>query len=339
MLRQVYRRAAVIILLAILALFIRQAAIAEPAAELYKGKTLSYIVATNAGGGFDYYARLIAPEMEKHLPGSTIVIRNMPGAGHLVGANFIAAAKPDGLTVGTFSTGLIYNQLVGLSGVKFDMTKMSWIGKASSDPRVLAVGIASPIKSFEDLRNSKRDVKFALAGVGSGAYVETLILKNAFNLPIQMITGYNGNGDMLAIRRGEVDAKLGSLSTLQAFAEEGHAKLIVQIGGREKAAPQLAAFATDSRTKELTALIQSQGELSRFTVGPAGIPADRLEALRTAYRKAMESKDVQENVAKAGRPLDPAYGEDVAEAVRAALKQSPETIDMLKEAMKPEQKK
>src|SRR5436190_23880385 len=111
--------------------------IAQTGADFYKGKTVTYIVATPPGGGYDFWGRLVAEYMQKYLPGSTFVVKNMPGAGHLIGANTIYASRADGLTLGTFTTGLIYNQIVKLDGVQFDLEKMSWIGKASSDPRVL----------------------------------------------------------------------------------------------------------------------------------------------------------------------------------------------------------
>ena len=85
------------------------------------------------------------------MPGSIFVVKNVPGAGHIVGANTIYASKPDGLTIGIFNTGLIYNQVLGAAGVKFDLDKMSWVGKAASDPRVITVGTSSPIKTFKDL--------------------------------------------------------------------------------------------------------------------------------------------------------------------------------------------
>src|SRR3712207_5922611 len=136
---------------------------AQQGAEFYKGKTVTYIVATAPGGGYDTYGRLVAEYMQKYLPGSTFVVRNMPGAGHVIGANAIYASKADGLTIGTFNTGLIYNQLIGLEGVKFDLGKMSWIGKAASDPRVIVIAQQSPIKTFEELRTSKDQVNFATA--------------------------------------------------------------------------------------------------------------------------------------------------------------------------------
>src|SRR5687767_2874229 len=87
-------------------------AAAQTGADFYKGKSVTYIVATAPGGGYDLYGRLVAEYMQKHLPGSTFVEKNIPRAGHLIGANTLYAAKADGLTIGTFNTRLIYNQLI-----------------------------------------------------------------------------------------------------------------------------------------------------------------------------------------------------------------------------------
>src|SRR3990170_6828095 len=84
---------------------------AETGKDFYKGKTVRWIIATGTGGGHDHYARLFARHMEAALPGSTFVNVNKPGAGHVIGANLIYVAKPDGLTIGNFSTGLIYAQI------------------------------------------------------------------------------------------------------------------------------------------------------------------------------------------------------------------------------------
>ena len=298
----------------------------------FKDKTVTYIVATAPGGGYDYYGRLVAEYMQRNLPGSTFVVRNMPGAGHIIGANAIYAAKPDGTTIGTFNTGLIYNQLVGLDAIKFDLTKMSWIGKASSDPRVFLISQSSPIKSFADLQKSPV-VNFASAGVGSAAYVETKMLTDALKLPIKLITGYNGNDDQMAMRRGEIVGTIASRSSSEEFVKNGYGRFIAQIGGNDKDVPQLASFVTSPEAKALVALIQSQGDISRLTAGPADIPAGPLGALRDAYKKAMADKELQAKAEKGGRPVEPAFGEDVAKMVRAALQQSPQTIAILRDAL------
>jgi tripartite-type tricarboxylate transporter receptor subunit TctC len=309
------------------------AAAAQTGADFYKGKTVTYIVSTAPGGGYDLYGRLTAEYMQRYLPGSTFVIKNLPGAGHLIGANTIYASKADGLTIGTFNTGLIYNQLIQREGVHFDLTKMSWIGKAATDPRVITIGVQSPIMSYQDLLAVKEPVNFSTGGIGASAYVETVMLYNALKLPIRIQTGYYGSDDALAIRRGEIVGTLASRSSWELFVANGQGRFIAQIGGNNKDVPQLKDIITDEKAKALIALIQSQGDIQRFTAGPPGIPQDRLDALRAAYRKAMEDPELQAKAAKLERPIEPAYGDDVLAMIKVALKQTPETVALLKEAL------
>src|SRR5215468_3331675 len=87
-----------------------------PAAEnFYQGKTLRVVVASAAGGGSDIVARLMMRHLPKHIPGSpTVVVENMPGAGEIIGTNYVyGKTKADGLTV-LFSTGTPINQLIEL---------------------------------------------------------------------------------------------------------------------------------------------------------------------------------------------------------------------------------
>jgi tripartite-type tricarboxylate transporter receptor subunit TctC len=315
------------------------ASIATPAqaqggADYFKGKTVSYIVATSAGGGYDLYGRLVAEYMQRSLPGSTFVVRNLPGAGHLVGANTIFASRADGLTIGTFNTGLIYNQLVGLPGIKLDLTKMSWIGKATTEPRAIVLAQQSPITTFAELQANKELLNFATSGVGSANYVETTMLTSALKLPARILTGYNGNDDQLAMRRGEVVGSIGSRSSFDQFVKNGYGRFIAQIGGKDTDVPQLRDLVKDEAALSLIALVQSQGDIARLTAGPPGIPPPVLEALRDAYRKALEDKELQEKAAKLERPVEPGFGDDVLKAIVIALKQPPETVALLAEALK-----
>ena len=272
--------------------------------------------------------------MQRYLPGSTFVVRNMPGAGHLIGTNAIFAARPDGLTIGTFNTGLIYNQLIKHPGVRFDLERMSWVGKAASEGRVMAIAQQSPIKTYQDLVAQKQAVNFAAAGIGSAAYVETVMLTSALKLPIKILTGYNGNDDMLAMRRGEIVGTISARSTWDPFVRNGYARYIAQIGGDEKDVPQLSTMITDPGAKALIALIQTQCDVARLTAGPPGIPPDRLAALRDAFRMAMEDKELLAKTEKLGLPIQPAYGDTVLAMVKEALTQSPETVALLAESLK-----
>lgn len=307
-------------------------------AEYYKGKTVTYIVATAPGGNYDSYGRLVAEFMQRHLPGSTFIVRNMPGAGHLIGANALYASKPDGLTLGTFNTGLIYTQIAGHKGIKFDLNDMSWIGKAATDPRVLVVASQTGIKTFADIANSKEVLNFATSGPGGANYVEILGLTATLKLPIKMLSGYNGTEDQLAMRRGEIAGSIASRSAYDQFVKNGYGRYIAQFGGVEKDLPQMINMVKDEDAVRLVNLISVQGSIARLTAAPPGTPAPQLNALRAAFKKSMEDQDLRERAKKSSMPIEPLYGEDVAKAVSTALKQSPRVVELLKEAFNRDKK-
>ncbi len=307
-------------------------------AEYYNGKTVTYIVATAPGGNYDTYGRLVAEFMQRHLPGSTFIVRNMPGAGHLIGANALYASKPDGLTLGTFNTGLIYTQIAGHKGIKFDLNNMSWIGKAATDPRVLVVASQTSIKTFADIANSKEILNFATSGPGGANYVEILGLTATLKLPIKMLSGYNGTEDQLAMRRGEIAGSIASRSAYDQFVKNGYGRYIAQFGGLEKDLPQMSDMVKDEDAVRLVNLISVQGSIARLTAAPPGTPAPQLNALRAAFKKSMEDPDLRERANKASMPIEPLFGEDVAKAVSTALKQSPRVVELLTEAFSKDKK-
>jgi len=310
-----------------------QEAQAQSSDAFYRNKNFTYIISAGAGGGYDVYGRLTAEFMQKHLPGSTFVVKNMPGAGHLIGANALYASPADGYTIGTFSPGLIYNQLSKSNGVRYDLTKMSWIGKAGTDPRVIMVAAQVPINSYSELIGHGGKLNFSASGLGSASYVEMMLLAKTVNLPIRILTGYSGSSDQLAMRRGEIAGTIGSLSSVQQFVDNGFGRLIAQIGGSTKGTPHLSDFDMSENARKSVALIQSQSDMSRLTAAPPGITAEKLAILIDAYRKAMNDPALQDRATKLGYPVEPAFGDDVRKIVETALKQSDETIALLKEAL------
>ena len=175
-------------------------ALAASGADFYKGKTVTYVVATS------------------------------PGGGHIIGANLIYNSKANGLTIGIFNTGLIYSQVIGKKGIRFDLAKMSWIGKAAADPRVVLAAINGGPKTLAELKGPKV-WKFASGGVGSSAYNDTQMLGKVLGWKYRNILGYRGTQTELAMRRGEIHASLGSLSSAELFVKNGYGRLLTVIGG------------------------------------------------------------------------------------------------------------
>lgn len=306
---------------------------AQPAwaAGYFEGKTVTYIIATNPGGNYDAYGRLIGRHLEKKLGADKVIFKNLPGAGHIIGANELYVAKPDGYTIGTFNTGLIYAQILQREGIRFDLNKFRWVGKASADPRVMVLGNNSGLKSFEDLAAATETMRFAASGIGSASFTETKMLADGLDLNIEMIPGYQGNEGEMAMLRGEVVGQVGSLSSLQPFIDAGNGFLALSIGAGS--GPEAMDYAKTDKAKSIISLINALSSLGRLTAAPPDTPAEVVEELRDAYMAVMTDPDFLAEAEKLGLPIEPARGDVVEGMVKDALQQSPETVEIISAAL------
>jgi tripartite-type tricarboxylate transporter receptor subunit TctC len=303
-------------------------------AEFYEGKTIKLIVATNPGGGYDLYGRMIAKAMQDLLPGSKIIVKNRPGAGHIIGCSEVYHSKPDGLTFGTFNRSLPLAQLAQLAGVKFDLTKMSWIGSAASE--LYSLVMVPKFKTLDDIRTAP-EVRLSSAGIGSQSHVTAELFKRMFNLDnIKIVPGYGGGEAELAMMRGELDGQFASLSSMQSFVDQGKGNFVLIIGkskpqGLENV-PLLSEVITDKKYEPVLKLLNTLNILARPFAGPPGIPADRLQILREAFYKACESPEVLAFAEKSGVPVDLTKGEDALPLVEGILGVDPDLVALIKEA-------
>ena len=297
--------------------------------DFYQGKNVTYIVATNAGGGYDAYARLIGGYLEEYLNADHVLIRNVPGAGHIVGANTLARSKPDGLTIGTFNAGLIYGQLLGKKAMRFDLREFGWIGKAAGEPRAVIVSTKCQMKTIEDIIAADEPVIFAGAGIGSASYADTQLLSEALGLNTRIIPGYGGTEGEMAMMRGEICAQVASTSSVQGFVDAGFGSYILAVGGDIDGVPNAMEYAGSDRAKQIVELVSALAELGRITAAPPGTSEAQLDVLRAAYKSALEDPALLAEASKKGRPIDAAYGDDVKQLVIAALDQPPEIIEIM----------
>ncbi len=313
------------LILSVLALGLSSLAAAhaeEDAADFFRGKRLTYIVPTKPGGGYDAYARLIARHLPKYLPVKSVQVRNVPGAGHLIGLRQIQEAPPDGLTLGTFNTGLIYNQFRGEDDTRVDLRPLSWIGKASDDPRVLVVGPRNAARTVGELLAARRTLLFASAGKGTASDIDTALIALSLGLAVKRVQGFSGAEAELALLRGDVDGVVGSYSSLRDFVEQGHGRILLKVGDAPPelgAVPELGALVKDARGARIARLIAAQTTLGRLTVAPARLPGARLALLRGAYLRTLADPELLREAATQQLPIAPMAGDAVARHVDRLL--------------------
>ena len=103
-------------------------------APFYQGKTITIVQGRDPGGTGDLRVRALVPFLQKYIPGSpTIVMEFMPGGGSRKAANHVfRSSKPDGLTIGNLSSGMVSLAILGESGVLYDIDKFHYLGSPYS---------------------------------------------------------------------------------------------------------------------------------------------------------------------------------------------------------------
>jgi putative tricarboxylic transport membrane protein len=289
--------------------------VAKAWAEEYPSKDISFVIPDGAGGGFDSYVRALAPALEKHLPHKvTVIPTNVPGAGGARAATEIFRAKPDGYTIGIFNVPGIYIQQER-GGTAFDLTKLTWLGRAGVDGYGLAVGTNSPVKSVNDLRAlaKQRPIKFTSTGPAGTAYNATLIAAHLLGLRPQLITGYKGSSDyVMGAVRGDGDAVITVLPTLRRMAAGGALRILATF--EQKSSIAGAADASTLGQPEL-----AQITLQRLIAAPPALPAEIKQSLAAALSQALADADVQNWAQKADAGLAPETPDEATATLNAQI--------------------
>lgn len=312
----------------------------------YKGKTVRVVVGFSAGGGFDVYSRAISRHLGKHLPGNpTVIVENMTGAGSLVAANHIfKVAKPDGLTIGNINGGIFMQQLLGWPGIEFDALKYEYVGVPVKDKSVCVMTKASGFTSFEKWAASKTPLKVGATGPGSATHNVPLILKEALNLPIQLVSGYKGIADVrMAAEGGELAGVCGwtwdSLKATWARAlDSGDAVVVLQTVAQPiSELPKVPLAINAAKTEEARQLIQAGihdvSDLTYSYVLPPGTPSDRVDIVRKAFADTMKDAEFIADTTKSKLGIDSMTGDELNKTVQRLFKLNPTVVAKLKDVL------
>ncbi|MDA8228011.1 MAG: tripartite tricarboxylate transporter substrate-binding protein [Desulfitobacterium hafniense] len=313
----------------------------QPAAQdkpYYDGKTITLIVPNSPGKGMDTYARMIVPYIQKYSGAKDIVVKNLTGAGGLVGTNTLWSSKPDGLTIAfTSIPSLMLAQMSGSDGVTFDATKFTYIGRASTEPRILTVGGKSSINSAEDLTKLGRNFKFPTQGTDEDFFTMATLAKS-LGFKLKAITGYEGNADTaMAVVKGEGDGHITAIMDAKTMIKEGDKKAILVVGmERSKEYPDVPnalEVIKDENGKQMMQGIVNMLEMHRSFFGPANMDENATKALREAVWKALNDPELIQKAEKAGTPITPMKGEEVQQKVAKVVEASQHLRPVLKEAV------
>lgn len=304
----------------------------------YKDKIIIINVAGGASGGHTRYARLIQPYLQKHTGAREVRIVNMPGGGGLKAANHIWRVKPNGLEIffGNVST-LILAPLAGSAGATFDPVKLTYLGRATSEPRVLCVGGKSAIKSIQDVQKLKRPFVYPSQGTDEDFYTMA-VLADALGFKLKAVTGYEGNADTaLAVIKGDGDGHITGWSESLGPIRSGDKNPILMVTSQPSPDyPQIpiAANIAPAKKRDTVLAMATILETHRSYIGPPGMDPQAVAAFRAAVTAALSDPDLLAESKKGERPVAPMDGVTQQKRIAELAKTSTSLAPILKAAVK-----
>ncbi|QYY28536.1 tripartite tricarboxylate transporter substrate binding protein [Cupriavidus pinatubonensis] len=170
-------------------------------------KPVKFVVPFGPGGANDLVARAVADAASKQL-GQPIIVENKPGAGSVLGADYVAKSAPDGYTFLAPAGGVITNAMIKahLPYKEQDLVPVSMLAVS---PSVIVVPADSPIKDLKSLialGKGGKGLNFATAGTGSTPHFVGEMLKLATGVKVEIIPYKSGSEGMVAVVGKQVDA-------------------------------------------------------------------------------------------------------------------------------------
>lgn len=316
---------------------------AQSDAASFKGKELRILVGYATGGGYDTYARIVAPSLGKYIEGNpVIIVQNMPGADGLLVANHMYARAPkDGSVIALTNRNLVVAPMLGLvdpKNAQYKPSEFYWLVNLNTEVSVVVVRRDAKVNSIEDLKS--RSVVVGATGLTSNNAVYPYVMNNLIGTRLKVVAGYPGTSHLvLALERGEIEGIGGwawsSISVqkpdwirdkfivpLLQLSLEKHADL--------KSVPSIMDFAKTEEDQQALSLIFAPEATGRPFFGPPGLAPEIGRTFRTAFAKLVQDQDFKAAADKA--KLDVSYldGESLEAMVKKLVAASPSAVNLAK---------
>jgi len=310
--------------------------------DFYAGKTIRLVVGASAGGGYDLYARAIAPFLSAHLPGKpTVIVQNMPGGGGLTSVLYLDASAPkDGIVVTTFNSGVLSDAFTSQDKAKVDFRSLGWLGSANRSVRFCYFWHGTAIKTWDDLNRGKQATMGAI-GVNSGAYNDIAILKNLMKGNVRPILGYPGRSEVhLSIERGELDGECGSKEGMpENWIRDRKINIVIRMlqantDDMLEGVPWAGDYLKAPQDLDVLRLLTTAMDLGRPYVVSGQVPKERLAILQKAFAAAVQDKGFLELAQQRNMDVSLVPGEAAQELVTRVLDAPKAVAEKAKEIIK-----
>lgn len=288
------------------------AALAAPGlalADSWPSKPVRWVIAYPAGGGSDFLARQLAPQLGKQL-GQTIVIDNRPGAAGIIGTDNAAKSPPDGYTIVTADNGAMVFHSAMYKKLPYDPKDLAPVGFMARFPLILAVnpgaGFATGKQLLDDIKKNPGKFSYASPGVGSPHHLAMELLKDRTK---SFVVHVPYRGTALAVQdviSGQVPMMV--LDTAAGLPQIRSGKVKALAVMSKKRIPSLP----DVPTLDELGVKDFEVTAWQGLFVPKGTPADITARLTAEMNKAINTPEVKAKLEDFGLDVTPSDGPALA---------------------------
>lgn len=266
-------------------------------AQAFPSRPVTMVVPYAAGGPTDVASRVIAGQMQASL-GVNVIIENKPGASTILGAQYVAAAPPDGHTIFMVTTTTLCTNPHLYKKLPYKVEDFAPVAMAVKVPLGLAVRSSLPVATIAEFRDYARarpgKMNYGSAGTGANSQLVNVLMNQALGIDMKEVP-YKGTAPALNdLAGGHVDALVDAIATLLPLHREGKIKILGNFDdARSPVAPEVPTFAESSYPS-----------LVAFTwfavVAPARVPEPVIARLNKAVMEAVESPQTKRRFTELG---------------------------------------
>jgi tripartite-type tricarboxylate transporter receptor subunit TctC len=263
----------------------------------FPDKPITLIVPFGAGGGMDLVARLLEKSAAAQL-GQPLIILNKPGASGALGWNELAAANPDGYTIGMVSTEVILHPLYGITKYNYP-TALDPLAQISESPQVMAVQADQPWQNVNDLiiyaRQHPGQLKFGHAGIGGIAHIAGESFAKNANIELQQVPFQSGAEETANLLGGHVQIIFINPAAIKEHVKSGALKVLAVPGEHRLIDP---VFTNVPTFKEQNVNIIGSGWYD--IAAPKELPIEVKNKLANGLKAMINDPEFQKNLANLG---------------------------------------
>lgn len=286
---------------------------AASAQEPFPSRPIKLVVPVAAGGGIDTAFRAIAPAWSEKL-GAQVVIENKPGGGQVLGSDFVAKSKPDGYTLLAPGVPIAFNTALGRKLPYDPIRDFTPISHVVSQPLLVVVNPAVPVKSMAELfayaKAQKAPLQYTSGGIGSYGHLWWEMVRAREGIDGQHVA-YNGIAPALKdVMGGQVPLLIDAIVPSGAQVKAGTVRgLAIVASQRAKSLPDLPTLSEQGYTGLDAAPFYG-------ILGPAGMDPAVVRKLSSTLQQALATPALREKLQEQGFDVVASSPEVYAKLIR-----------------------